>query len=106
MRAAQEATAPAETTPAEEESPAAAAPLPGPTEADRMAAIRVPVMIIVGDRDHPPPQKCADALVAAFPNARKIVIPGAAHIIPLEQPAAFTQAVLDFLLAVDEKRET
>ena len=31
-------------------------------------------------------------------GARKVVIPGAAHIIPLEQPAAFTQAVLDFLL--------
>jgi pimeloyl-ACP methyl ester carboxylesterase len=102
MRAAQEATAPAEPAPIEAEAPAAAAP--GPSDEARMAAIRVPVLIVVGDRDQPGTLKSADALAAAFPNARKVVIPNAAHIIPLEQPEAFTQAVLDFLLAADGER--
>jgi pimeloyl-ACP methyl ester carboxylesterase len=105
MRAAQEAGAPVEAGVAEAEAPTEAAP-PGPTEAERMAAIRIPVLIVVGDRDQPGALKSAAALAAAFPNARKVVIPHAAHIIPLEQPEAFTRAVLDFLLAVDEKRET
>ena len=103
MRAAQEPTATVETVTVDAETPAAA-PAPEPTDEERMAAIHIPVLVMVGDRDQPTALKCADALAAAFPNARKVVIPAAAHIIPLEQPEAFTGALLDFLLNV--KRET
>lgn len=103
MRAAQEPTATVETVTVDTTTPDDA-PTPEPTEEERLAAIRIPVLIMVGDRDQPGALKSADALAAAFPNARKVVIPNAAHIIPLEQPEAFTRALLDFLLAVDGKR--
>jgi len=103
MRAAHQATATIEAVTVDAETPAAT---PGPTEEERLAEIRIPVLVIVGDRDQPSALRCADVLAVGIPNARKVVIPHTAHIIPLEQPQAFTQAVLDFLLAVDGKRET
>jgi pimeloyl-ACP methyl ester carboxylesterase len=37
-------------------------------------------------------------------GAQKVVIPGAAHMVPMEQPDMFNRLVLDFLRAVDEDR--
>ena len=43
------------------------------------------------------PVAMSEALVAALPRARLHVLHDAAHIGPLEQPAAFAQALRDFL---------
>ena len=52
---------------------------------------------MVGERDQPGAIHAAEVMAAGIPGARKVIIPGAAHIVPLEQPAAFNAAVLDFL---------
>jgi pimeloyl-ACP methyl ester carboxylesterase len=64
---------------------------------DRLHDIKVPVLILVGDLDLEEKEVVADKLVAAIPSARKIIIPDAAHMLNMEQPALFNRAVLDFL---------
>jgi pimeloyl-ACP methyl ester carboxylesterase len=68
-----------------------------PPAAKRLAEIRVPTLVVVGDRDVPDMQKVADQLAAEVRGARKVVIPGAGHIVNLERPAEFDRAVLGFL---------
>jgi pimeloyl-ACP methyl ester carboxylesterase len=52
---------------------------------------------MVGDQDVAPLQAAADLLASHIPAARKVVIAGAAHMMNMERPAQFNQAVLDFL---------
>ena len=68
-----------------------------PPAAKRLAEIRVPTLVVVGDRDVPDMQKVADQLAAEVKGARKVVVPGAGHIVSLEKPQEFDRAVLGFL---------
>lgn len=64
---------------------------------DRLAEIRAPTLIIVGDRDQPDLLENAELLASGIAGARKVVIPGAAHMVNMERPQEFNQIVLDFL---------
>jgi 3-oxoadipate enol-lactonase len=68
-----------------------------PPAVNRLSEIQVPTLILVGDYDSVDTIDAADKLVKEIPNARKVLFQGAAHMIPLEQPAKFNQAVLEFL---------
>ena len=68
-----------------------------PPAAKRLAEIRVPTLVVVGDRDVPDMQKVADQLAAEVKGAQKVVVPGAGHIVSLEKPQEFDRAVLGFL---------
>ena len=68
-----------------------------PPAAKRLAEIRVPTLVVIGDRDVPDMQKVADQLATEVKGARKVVVPGAGHIVNLEKPAEFDRAVLGFL---------
>ena len=50
------------------------------------AQVKVPVTVILGERDMMTPAKAGKTLAAAIPNARTIVLPGAGHMIMVEQP--------------------
>jgi pimeloyl-ACP methyl ester carboxylesterase len=50
------------------------------------AQIKVPVTFILGERDMMTPAKAGKMLAAATPNARTIVLPGAGHMMMIEQP--------------------
>ena len=63
---------------------------------DGLASIRVPTLIIVGDRDEPFVGAC-EYMAKKIPNARLEVIAGAGHSSNLDQPAAFDRVLLDFL---------
>jgi 3-oxoadipate enol-lactonase/4-carboxymuconolactone decarboxylase len=62
--------------------------------------LRLPALVIVGDQDLATPVASAEALVAAIPGARLVVIPGAAHIPTVEFPDAITEAIGAFLTPV------
>jgi 3-oxoadipate enol-lactonase len=64
----------------------------------RVGELRVPVLAIVGDLDMSDIHGIVDLLVAKVPGAKKLVIPGVAHMVNLEKPAEFNKALLDFLL--------
>jgi pimeloyl-[acyl-carrier protein] methyl ester esterase len=64
---------------------------------DDVAAIATPTLIISGDRDALTPASAGAWLAARMPNARHIVIPGAAHAPFLSHRAAFDVALAEFL---------
>jgi pimeloyl-ACP methyl ester carboxylesterase len=69
--------------------------------------VRVPSLVIVGDRDLITPKVSAQALRAALPDARAVVITRAGHISMLERHDVFNdllQGYLDQMLALDAKR--
>jgi pimeloyl-ACP methyl ester carboxylesterase len=70
---------------------------PAPPTLARLAEIRVPTLLVVGDRDLPSIFAAVDTLAKAVPGAKKVVIPGAGHMVSMEKPAEFDAAVLGFL---------
>jgi 3-oxoadipate enol-lactonase len=64
---------------------------------DRLAAIKCPVQIIVGEKDVGTPVAMSEAIHEAIPGSELVVIPDASHLSNLEQPAAFNAALLRFL---------
>ncbi len=65
--------------------------------ADRLAEITVPTLVIVGDLDQPETVVAANLLEEGIPNARKVVMPGTAHLPNMERPEDFNRIVLGFL---------
>jgi pimeloyl-ACP methyl ester carboxylesterase len=50
------------------------------------ALVKVPTTVILGERDMMTPAKAGKTLAAAIPNVRTIVLPGAGHMMMVEQP--------------------
>ena len=63
----------------------------------RLAEVKVPALIISGERDLPDMRRLADSLAHGIPAATMIVIPDAGHMVNLASPNEFNRAVLDFL---------
>ncbi|MGH7857251.1 MAG: alpha/beta fold hydrolase, partial [Candidatus Binatia bacterium] len=63
---------------------------------DSLPAIRVPTLVLWGERDEPF-VKPGEYMAAKIPGARRAVVPGAGHAANLDQPAAFDAAVAGFL---------
>ena len=57
------------------------------------AQIKVPVTVILGERDMMTPARAGKALAAAIPHARTIVLAGAGHMMMVEQPDALLAAL-------------
>jgi pimeloyl-ACP methyl ester carboxylesterase len=62
----------------------------------RLAALRVPTLLIVGDGDDPC-LKIHDFMARTIPGARSLVLRATGHLSNLESPAAFNSAVNRFL---------
>ncbi len=63
---------------------------------DRLAEITIPVLDVWGDRDATISLASAEQLVATVPDARLVVVEGAAHLGTVDQPEAVAAALLDF----------
>lgn len=66
---------------------------PAPCVIDELPRLAMPALVIVGAEDEPY-LRASEVLAARLPNARRVVIPAAAHIVNIEQPSAFESAVL------------
>ncbi|MGW4124989.1 alpha/beta fold hydrolase [Nocardia sp. NPDC004711] len=64
-------------------------------QADRYATITIPALVVNGDQTWPWIQTANQALAAAIPGARRVVLPGADHEI-LAQPELLEPLLLDF----------
>ena len=62
-----------------------------------LAAIDVPVLVLVGDEDRLTPPADAEAMVGALTNARLTRIPEAGHLAPLERPETVARELVSFL---------
>jgi pimeloyl-ACP methyl ester carboxylesterase len=69
-----------------------------PAASTRLATVKAETLLIVGERDSADSRSTVDRLAADIPHAQKKVIAGAAHMVNMDAPAAFTRAVLEFLL--------
>jgi 3-oxoadipate enol-lactonase len=68
-----------------------------PPARTRLAEIHAPTLIIVGDYDIPSKLTVSEQLVKEISGARKVIIPGVAHMVSMEQPELFNHTVLEFL---------
>ncbi|MCB5907070.1 alpha/beta fold hydrolase [Streptomyces pinistramenti] len=68
--------------------------------AGRLAEIRVPTLVLDGDLDSTDISANAHALALAVPGAQRIRIPGAGHMVNLENGAFFDHALHGFLFAL------
>jgi len=71
--------------------------VPEPPAISRLSQIQAPTLVIVGDLDTPDILRIVNILARKVPGAKKVVIPGAAHVVNMERPDEFNRAVLDFL---------
>ncbi|RVX47878.1 pimeloyl-ACP methyl ester carboxylesterase [Nonomuraea polychroma] len=68
-----------------------------PDSFDTLGALKVPLLILVGEEDQLSPLADAEAMAQAVPGSRLEVIPKAGHLSAVEQPEAFNAAVAEFL---------
>ena len=63
----------------------------------RLKEIKCPMLVIVGADDPGTPPAMAREIHENAPGSKLVVLPQAAHLANLEQPAGFTRALRDFL---------
>jgi 3-oxoadipate enol-lactonase/4-carboxymuconolactone decarboxylase len=64
---------------------------------DDLPTVTAPTLVIAGAEDQATPPEHGRRIADAVPGARLAVVPGAAHLGNVEQPAAFTGLILDHL---------
>ncbi len=68
-----------------------------PPAIDRLAELRVPMLVVVGKLDMPGIHEIANLLVDANSNAELVRIWDVAHMVNLENPEEFNRVLLEFL---------
>ena len=68
-----------------------------PDRSADLGHIACPTLVVVGEVDQVSPAAEMRAISVAVSNARFVELPGAGHLSSIEAPAAFNQAIVDFL---------
>ncbi len=63
----------------------------------RLAELRLPVLVITGERDGTIPPRNQNQMARRIPGAVQVVIPEAGHGVVIEQPDRVNQELLAFL---------
>jgi 3-oxoadipate enol-lactonase len=71
--------------------------MPAWSAAERLGEIGVPTLALWGDRDLPQVGLVGERLVAGVPGARRVVLQGVDHFVPMRAPEPFAREVLAFL---------
>jgi 3-oxoadipate enol-lactonase len=64
----------------------------------RLGNLKVPTLVITGDRDRLVPPANSRRLAALIPGARLVVLPGVGHVFPVERPRETVAALREFFL--------
>src|SRR5207253_9454012 len=70
---------------------------PEPRTWERLSNIRVPTLLIIGDRDVPAQILMVDNIHTHIPGSKKVLIQGGDHIVNISKPDEFNRTVLEFL---------
>ena len=70
---------------------------PNPPAAERLAAISIPTLVVVGSEDVPDIHEIAHLLADGIPGAQRVVIDGSGHLASLERPEELNRLLLEFL---------
>jgi pimeloyl-ACP methyl ester carboxylesterase len=68
-----------------------------PDRSGELSSINVPTLVLVGDGDAITPPDVAESMAQKIPGARLVVIRGAGHMSPMEQPEQVNRAMRGFL---------
>jgi pimeloyl-ACP methyl ester carboxylesterase len=68
--------------------------------ADRLKGIKAPTLIMVGDKDNRTPPRFSRLLHDTIPNSGLVIVEGAGHCLPLEQPQRVNGEIIKFLVAL------
>jgi pimeloyl-ACP methyl ester carboxylesterase len=63
---------------------------------DDLARVTQPALVVVGEEDEAYLQ-AAEVMAAKLPQARRVTIPRAGHIVNIEEPEAFNAEIVKFL---------
>ncbi len=74
-----------------------------PPAIDRLQEISAPTLVIVGELDTADFHGIASTIADRVPRARKVVVPGAGHMVSLEAPARFDDVVTAFLAEASDE---
>lgn len=66
----------------------------------RLAEVKAPTVVLVGDRDNPSSPVFAQRVASAIPNAKLVTVPGADHLVNLSRPREFDAALHSMLRRV------
>lgn len=69
-----------------------------PPAHERLSEIAAPTLIVVGSLDVPFILAAAERIEREVPGARRVVVPGAAHMVSMERPREFARALVEFLV--------
>jgi len=72
----------------------------------RLGEIHVPTVIVVGASDIPDVHAHAGALEAGIHGARRVIVPGAGHLVQMEKPAELNYEIRAFLRPAELARQT
>ncbi len=80
---------------------ALAAMAESPDSTPTLAEIDVPTLIVVGEHDALTPPSAARTMHEGITGSRLEIIPHAGHMVPVEQPVAFSRVLREFLEGLD-----
>ena len=74
----------------------------GPPPIDTLEKLAMPVLVLVGEHDVACFKEMSAVLALRIPGARYHVVPGAGHVINMEQPSTVNELLVSFLAQVTE----
>ncbi|MBP7408581.1 MAG: alpha/beta fold hydrolase, partial [Flavobacteriales bacterium] len=72
-----------------------------PDRTPMLATIKVPTLIITGSKDELILPEESEAMAAAIPESKLVIIPDVAHLSNVEDPDAFNKVVREFVLGLE-----
>ena len=75
-----------------------------PSLIDALPRIEVPALVVVGAEDEAY-LRAGEVMAARLPNAKHVVIPGAGHVVNIEEAEALNAALIDFLATLPAERD-
>jgi pimeloyl-ACP methyl ester carboxylesterase len=67
---------------------------------DKLKQIKVPTLILVGDRDNLTPPRISQLLQAAIPDSKLVIVEDASHYLVMERPELVNAEILKFLKSI------
>ena len=68
---------------------------PDPPAYSRLGEVRLPAVVVRGDREYPMVAECADAIASGIPGCGHVIVPGADHLLPLRTPARLAEIITE-----------
>jgi pimeloyl-ACP methyl ester carboxylesterase len=72
-----------------------------PPARERLGRIRIPTLVVIGDRDAASVRMFADSTARMIPGAERVVLEGTDHLPHMERPEEFNRILVEFLKSAD-----